>query len=275
MHWPYVARIAQLLHPAETELEYLPGQRIEELRKAIEFQNVSLLYPQSEREAIRELTFQIPAGKMVAFVGASGSGKSSIINLLLGIYRPTGGQILIDGMDLQSIDLASWRHMIGVVDQETMIFSGTVAENIRFGKSDASDAEVIAAAKVAYADLFIKELPQGYQTEVGDRGYRLSGGQRQRLAIARAIIHNPQLLLFDEATSALDSQSERLIQTSIEELRANATMVVIAHRLSTVVQADSIVVLENGAIVEEGTHHELLARGGHYAALWRLQASTN
>jgi ATP-binding cassette subfamily B protein/subfamily B ATP-binding cassette protein MsbA len=210
---------------------------------------------------------------MVALVGTSGSGKSSIINLLLGIYRPTAGRILIDGVDLQSCDLASWRQLIGVVDQDTLIFSNSVEENIRFGKTDASDEEVTAAAQTAYADLFVKELPQGYATEVGDRGHRLSGGQRQRIAIARAIIHDPTLLLFDEATSALDSQSERLIQESLEELRKTRTVVAIAHRLSTIAKADQIIVLDQGQIVEQGSHRELLAQGGRYAAMWQLQAN--
>ncbi|MCC6454287.1 MAG: ABC transporter ATP-binding protein [Caldilineaceae bacterium] len=271
--WPYVWRIAELLDPADKELEYRPGKRIEQIAEGIDFREVALRYPGNERDAISHLTFRIPAGKMVALVGTSGSGKSSIINLLLGIYRPTAGQILIDGVDLQSCDLASWRRLIGVVDQEPLIFSSSIAENIRFGKTDASDEEVIAAARTAHADLFIQELPQGYATEVGDRGHRLSGGQRQRIAIARAIIHDPALLLFDEATSALDSQSERLIQESLEELRKTRTVVAIAHRLSTIAKADRIIVLDQGQIVEQGSHPALLAQGGRYAAMWQLQAS--
>ncbi len=269
--WPFVARTAHLLNPVETELEYLPGQAIEQLKTGVEFKNVSLRYPEGERNAISDLTFQIPAGKMLAFVGTSGAGKSSIINLLLGMYRPTAGRILIDGVDLQQCDLASWRRLIGVVDQDTMVFSGSVAENIRFGKIDASEEEVTAAAKIASADSFIQEMPQGYETEIGDRGYRLSGGQRQRLAIARAIINQPALLLFDEATSSLDSQSERLIQQSLEELRQERTVVIIAHRLSTIIKADQIIVLDNGQIVEQGNHQELLAQHGRYAAMWKLQ----
>jgi ATP-binding cassette, subfamily B, bacterial MsbA len=270
--WPYVHRIAELLNPAEKELEYLPGKQIEQLRAGIEFRDVALRYPGGERDAVSNLTFQIPASKMVALVGASGSGKSSIINLLLGIYRPTDGQILIDGVDLQSYDLASWRRLIGVVDQDTLIFSSAVADNIRFGKLDATDEEVIGAARIAHADSFIQEMPQAYATEVGDRGHRLSGGQRQRIAIARAVIHDPALLLFDEATSALDSQSERLIQESLEELRKTRTVVAIAHRLSTIAKADQIIVLDNGKIVEQGNHEALLSQGGRYAAMWRLQA---
>jgi ATP-binding cassette subfamily B protein/subfamily B ATP-binding cassette protein MsbA len=271
-HWPYVARIAQLLDSRGKEREYPPGNKIESLREGIEFHAVDLRYPEGEHNALNQLSFHIAKGSMIALVGSSGSGKSSIINLLLALYRPTGGQILVDGLSLQAYDLASWRSLIGVVDQDTQIFSSSVADNIRFGKPDASDAEIIAAAKIANADAFIRELPAGYQTEVGDRGHKLSGGQRQRIAIARAVIHDPALLFFDEATSALDSHSERLIQDSLEELRKERTVIVIAHRLSTIVKADEIIVLDAGEIVERGTHQELLAQQGRYAAMWRLQA---
>jgi ATP-binding cassette subfamily B protein/subfamily B ATP-binding cassette protein MsbA len=162
--------------------------------------------------------------------------------------------------------------LIGVVDQDTLIFSNSIADNIRFGKPSATDEEVVTAARIANADEFISSLPQGYKTEVGDRGYRLSGGQRQRIAIARAIIHQPALLFFDEATSALDSHTERLIQESLEELRKERTIVVIAHRLSTIVNADRIMLIDSGEIIEAGTHQELLALNGRYAAMWKLQA---
>ena len=164
--------------------------------------------------------------------------------------------------------------MLGIVDQEVMLFSNSIADNIRFGKPDATDAEVVAAAKIANADSFINELPKGYQTEVGNRGYKLSGGQRQRIAIARSVIRQPALLLFDEATSALDSLSEQLIQSSLEELRKEKTIVVIAHRLSTVIKADQILVLDAGQLLERGTHQELLAQKGRYAAMWQLQADS-
>lgn len=270
--WPYVVRVAELLNPEGKEREYRPGKPLDGFRQGIEFRAVDLRYPEGERNALDHVSLHIPAGKMIALVGASGSGKSSIINLLLGLYQPTGGQILIDGVDLQTYDLASWRRLTGVVDQDTLIFSNTIAENIRFGKPTATDAEVVAAAKIANADAFIQELPQGYETEVGDRGHRISGGQRQRIAIARAVIHDPALLLFDEATSALDSHSERLIQESLEELRKARTVVVIAHRLSTIAKADQIVLLDGGQILEAGTHQELLALRGRYAAMWQLQA---
>lgn len=270
---PYVTRIASLLDPEGKEVEYRPGKPVEALRESIEFNNVSFRYPDSDRDALSNVSFRVPVGTMTAIVGASGSGKSSIINLLLGIYRPTSGAILIDGVDLQSCNLRTWRRLIGVVDQDTLIFSDSVADNIRFGKLDATDEEIVAAAKIAHADTFIRQMPQGYQTEVGDRGFRMSGGQRQRIAIARAVIHDPTLLLFDEATSALDSQSERLIHESLEELRKTRTVIAIAHRLSTITKADQIIVLDNGQIVEQGSHHTLLAQGGRYAAMWQLQAA--
>lgn len=270
--WPFLVRIANLLNPTDKEWEYTPGQQIERLQHQIEFRQVSLCYPGGATNALSDLNLTIPAGKMVALVGTSGAGKSSLINLLLGVYAPTAGQLLVDGVDLQEADLRSWRRCIGVVDQDMFVFNRSVAENIRFGKPDATDAEVIAAATTANADRFIRALPQGYETAIGDRGYLVSGGQRQRIAIARAVISQPDLLLFDEATSALDSESERLIQNSVEELRKDRTIVVIAHRLSTIVKADHIFVLDQGRVVEEGMHHELVARGGRYAALWRLQA---
>ncbi len=199
-------------------------------------------------------------------------GKSTVVNLLLRLYEPTGGRILVDGIALDSLDAASWRERIGVVDQDPFLLNDTVAENIRFGKLDASPEEIVAAAKIANAHEFIVALPHGYDSTVGDRGGSLSGGQRQRIAIARAVVRNPDILIFDEATSALDSLSERRIQEALEQLRGERCVVVIAHRLSTVVNADCIVVLSDGRVRETGAHHELLAKGGIYASLWTLQA---
>lgn len=270
--WPNVERVASLLEIADRPGEYVPERPALPFEHAIELRDIKLHYPASDKPALQELSFTIPVGKMVALVGASGAGKSSIINLLLGFYEPNQGQVLVDGQDLLQGDLAAWRRGIGVVDQETLIFSSSVADNIRFGKPDASDEEIIAAAQAAHAHDFILALPDGYATELGDRGHRLSGGQRQRLAIARAIVHQPGLLLFDEATSALDSRSERLIQQSLHSLRQDRTLVVIAHRLSTIIDADQIVVLDEGRVVEQGTHDDLIALGERYAALWLLQA---
>jgi len=190
----------------------------------------------------------------------------------VGLYAPSGGRIEIDGLDLARLDLASWQQRLGVVSQDTFLFNASLGENITFGCSWATRADVQAAAAQAQAAGFIEALPEGYDTLVGERGYRLSGGQRQRISLARAILRNPELLILDEATSALDSQSERLVQQAIEQFERQRTVLVIAHRLSTIVNADTILVLERGRIVEQGSHADLLGRGGVYEDLWRQQA---
>ena len=221
--------------------------------------------------SIAGVTLDIPAGQTIAVVGSSGAGKTTLFQLLLRFYDPQSGEIQLDGVNIRDLDLHSLRNAIGVVPQETIIFSANAIDNIRYGRADASDAEVIAAAKMAAAHEFIEKLPEGYQSFLGERGVRLSGGQRQRIAIARALLKNPPLLLLDEATSALDAESERLVQGALEIAMQDRTTLIIAHRLATVQRADKIIVMEHGSIVETGTHASLVAQGGVYAKLAALQ----
>jgi subfamily B ATP-binding cassette protein MsbA len=210
---------------------------------------------------------------MVAIVGPSGAGKTTIANLIPRFYDPTGGAICIDGIDIKTVTLNSLREQIGIVPQETVLFNGSVYENILYGKLDATKEEVVAAAKAANAHEFIIKTTEGYDTEIGERGSKLSGGQRQRIAIARAILKNPRVLILDEATSALDPESEKLVQQALDKLLVGRTSFVIAHRLSTIQRADVILVMEKGKIVERGTHEKLLEAGGLYNNLYRLQFS--
>ncbi len=221
---------------------------------------------------MRELSFELPRGSMVALVGQSGAGKSSVADMLIGLYEPTEGQILVDGRQLAQLDWLDWRRRLAMVSQEAFILNASVRENIAFGRLTATDEEIRAAAGAARAARFIERLDQGYDTVLGEHGFRLSAGQRQRLAIARAVLRDPDLLVLDEATSHLDSQSERYIQEALAQLRTDRTLLVIAHRLSTVVAADLILVLEGGRLVEQGCHAELLERDGSYARFWRLQS---
>ncbi|MDD5179990.1 MAG: lipid A export permease/ATP-binding protein MsbA [Gallionellaceae bacterium] len=242
----------------------------------IGFERVSLSYQQDERMALQDINLEIPAGQAVALVGASGSGKSTLANLVPRFYSPTGGRITLDGHDLAELTLASLRANIALVSQEVVLFNDTVAANIAYGQMRAvPEAEIVAAAQAAHAMEFIREMPQGLQTLVGEKGVRLSGGQRQRIAIARAILKNAPILILDEATSALDSESERHVQAALETLMQGRTTLVIAHRLSTIEKADRIVVLQKGRIVEVGTHRELLEKGGVYAQLHRIQFEWN
>jgi ATP-binding cassette subfamily B protein/subfamily B ATP-binding cassette protein MsbA len=251
------------------------GQPFRGLREGVVFEGVSLRYDPALDPALQEVSFALPKGRMLALVGPSGAGKSSIADLLVGLYAPTAGRILIDGAPMDQLDLASWQRRLGVVSQDTFLFNATLAENIAFGTPRATRAQIEAAAAAAQAAGFIEALPHGYDTLVGERGYRLSGGQRQRISLARAILRDPELLILDEATSALDSQSERLVQEAIERFERNHTVLVIAHRLSTIVRADQILVLDQGRVVERGSHTSLLAHGGLYSQLWQQQTQTN
>jgi ATP-binding cassette subfamily B protein len=225
--------------------------------------------------ALSDFSLDIAPGQTVALVGPSGAGKSTVFQLLLRFYDPATGRVLKDGVPTRDLALTELRHGIGIVPQDAVIFSSSALENIRYGKPESSDAEVKTAAQAAFADEFISALPQGYDTFLGERGVRLSGGQRQRMAIARAMLKNPPLLLLDEATSALDAESERMVQAALESAMRGRTTLVIAHRLATVVKADLIVVLDQGRVVEQGTHAELLAAGGLYAGLAALQFNSD
>ncbi len=233
---------------------------------------VNFNYPSRPLQmALNGLSGDVQPGQTIAIVGPSGAGKTTLFSLLMRFYAPQQGEVLLDGVAIEQMDLTDLRQRIGVVPQEPVVFSGTVMENIRYGKPDATDAQVHAAAEAAFAQEFIAELPQGFDTYLGDRGVRLSGGQRQRIAIARAILKNPPLLLLDEATSALDANSERMVQAALEKAMQGRTTLVIAHRLATVQRADCIWVLDHGRLVEQGTHAELIARQGLYASLAALQ----
>ncbi len=236
----------------------------------IRFEQVAFRY-QATRSILDAVSFEVPAGKKVAVVGASGAGKSTLVKLLFRFYDPSAGRILIDGQDIAGVTRESLRNAIGIVPQDTVLFNDTLLENLRYGKPDASDAEVAEAVRMAHLDAFIAQLPDGWETRVGERGLKLSGGEKQRVSIARTILKRPPILVFDEATSSLDSRSEQAILAALREIALHHTSLVIAHRLSTVVDADSILVLDQGRIVEQGSHRKLLASGGRYAALWAAQ----
>jgi subfamily B ATP-binding cassette protein MsbA len=241
------------------------------LAREIELRNVSFGYDNEERSVLRDVSLTIPAGSMVALVGESGGGKSTLTKLLPRFHDPVAGGVFWDGIDIRDAQLSSLRKHIALVTQETVLFNDTVRHNIAYGKPEASDREIEEAALIAFAHDFIKDLPDGYDTIVGERGIFLSGGQRQRLAIARSLLVDAPVLILDEATSALDAESERFVQQALANLVRNRTTLVIAHRLSTVRRADAIVVMEAGRIIETGTHAELLAKGGQYRKLYELQ----
>jgi subfamily B ATP-binding cassette protein MsbA len=264
--------VFKLLDEQSDVLERENPVRLPELRGAIDFENVSFCYKEGE-PVLKAINLRIQPGEVIALVGPSGAGKTTLVNLVPRFYDPTGGAISVDGINLREVELKTYRLQMGIVPQETVLFTGTIQENIAYGRIDASSAEIEAAAKAANAHNFISELPDGYRTLVGERGVTLSGGQRQRVAIARAILRDPKILILDEATSALDTASEGLVQEALYRLMKNRTTFVIAHRLSTVRNADRILVLQEGRIVESGTHEELLRLGGLYQSLYQKQFS--
>ncbi|MEA5535802.1 ABC transporter transmembrane domain-containing protein [Crocosphaera sp. XPORK-15E] len=271
-----VERLNDVLdYEPEEDLQNQSRQILPKIRGNIRFDNVTFRYhPESDLNVLENLSFEIKPGQTVALVGRSGSGKTTISKLVLGLYPPTDGKILIDGQDLNSLSLSSLRQQIGVVDQDTFLFGGTIRDNISLAHPDSTLEEIMEAANLAGADEFIKKLPMGYETQIGEGGGMLSGGQRQRLAIARALLGSPRLLILDEATSHLDAESERIIQTNLNSILSHQTTLVIAHRLSTVRKADLILVLDRGILIESGTHEKLMAKRGHYHYLNQQQLDT-
>lgn len=264
-------RVFQILD-ISTEKDMEKGSfKLLKVEKGVEFENISFLYEESKEPVLKNINLNVKAGEVIALVGSSGSGKTTLVNLLPRFYDPAEGRILIDGIDIKEATLSSLRGQISIVSQDVILFNDAVRNNIAYGKENATLSEVMEAARAAYAHQFISKLPQGYDTVIGEKGIRLSGGEKQRLAIARAILKNSPILILDEATSSLDTESEFYVQKALENLMKNRTTLVIAHRLSTVKNADRIVVIEDGKIVEIGRHEELLKNNGSYNRLYRMQ----
>jgi subfamily B ATP-binding cassette protein MsbA len=270
----YASRVSvlnEILGTKTNQLLRIGGRKISGFQGTIRFESVCLQYPGRDEFALRDINLELENGKTLALVGPSGSGKSSLADLLLGLYEPTSGRITVDGTDIRELEVGAWRSLLGVVSQDTLLFNASVRENLLFAKTDANDAEMMEAIRAADALDFIERLPQGLETLVGERGFMLSGGQRQRLAIARALLRKPAILILDEATSALDTNAEQAVQSTLDALASGETRMVIAHRLSTIRNADRIAVLEAGRVVESGTHGQLLEKMGFYCELWKKQ----
>lgn len=265
-----VDRVFAVIDLEEPIRDKADAKELPKITGKVRFDHVSFEYKKGV-PALNDVSLEAEPGQMIAFVGPSGAGKSTIANLIPRFYEITKGKISIDGHDIRDVKVSSLREQIGIVPQETLLFSTSVLDNIRYGRLDATDEEVIEAAKAANADEFIRNLPQGYDTKIGERGMNLSGGQRQRMAIARAILKNPRILILDEATSALDTESEKIVQAALDKLMVGRTSFVIAHRLSTIFNADQIFVIDNGHVKEHGTHEELLKLNGLYSYLYNIQ----
>jgi ATP-binding cassette, subfamily B, bacterial MsbA len=264
-------RVFTVLDMAAEHSEAADQPTLPTIKQHLTFTNVSMRYRPNTPLVLHGINLTVKAGEVVALVGCSGAGKTSLVHLIPRFYEPTSGHISIDGIDIQTVSLASLRAQIGIVSQDIVLFDDTIQQNIRYGNLDATDAQIVEAARAAYAHDFVMHMPNGYETVIGERGVRLSGGEKQRIAIARALLRNPAILILDEATSSLDSASEQIVQYALENLMKDRTTFVIAHRLSTVRHADKIVVLHDGTIAEIGRHHELLARGGLFSHLYKMQ----
>jgi ABC-type multidrug transport system fused ATPase/permease subunit len=275
-HWMGLRGLAprlQLTYETLTDKKYLiedGSKNFSGLKKEIKLEDVSFSYS-PQKDVLSNIKLSLPKGETIAIVGESGAGKSTLADLIIRLYKPKEGKINIDGIDYTELLLSDWLKHIGMVSQDTFIFHASVRENIKMGKPDATEEEVIRAAEIANAHQFIKDLPNGYDSILGDRGLKLSGGQRQRIAIARAVIREPEILILDEATSALDNISEKVVQEALKKAGKSRTNIIIAHRLSTIEHADKIVVLSQGEVVEEGSHKELLARKEHYYNQYQRQ----